>query len=200
MGKSTAIFECGPAANLPAKQDLSVYPQGFQNDPDVERFPISNFDYMIPRIYTLLNLVYELDDNNRASVLEDLVAGLEVTLSQYRPLVGGLYTDHATGKEEIVKKRGDSVKLIVKNLDGTYPDFETLKAKSFNYADLDFDKLLPAEIINNPMMTEISDEPTPVLILQVNFLPGGLILSVALHHRCSDGLSTQTTPPQPPSS
>lgn len=38
------------------KEVFNIYPRGWENDPEVENFELSDLDHALPKIYTLLTV------------------------------------------------------------------------------------------------------------------------------------------------
>ncbi|KAK7541923.1 trichothecene 3-o-acetyltransferase [Phyllosticta citribraziliensis] len=176
------------------KTVLRVSSSNPANEPGREDFPLSDFDHTLPKIYTQVTLTFKLEDDvDRQAVIENLIVGLQRTLSQYRSLRGTLQTDVATGKLWIRKEKHSTVEFIVNWMEGTeddFPSFEALENKDFPAAMLDGDSLLPLHVTHKAPLTplgESGDDNNPILVVQANIIRGGLILAVAVHHSCSDG-------------
>ncbi|KAB2580485.1 Trichothecene 3-o-acetyltransferase [Lasiodiplodia theobromae] len=178
------------------KEVFNIYPRGWENDPEVENFELSDLDHALPKIYTLLTLTYELDpaaDKNK--MVQNLREGLEITLGQYRSLAGELDTDPNNGKVWIKRKKGKTVEYIVNDMSDTdeFPSFEALDREDFPAGKMDGDLLLPIAVTQKQPLTplgEDKDDETPILVAQVNFIRGGIIVAAAIHHCCSDGPGT----------
>lgn len=57
-------------------------------------------------------------------------------------------------------------------------------------SELDAGKVLPKLVTEKSLFSplgENADEQQPICVIQLNFIKGGLILGVAVHHSCSDG-------------
>jgi hypothetical protein len=70
------------------------------------------------------------------------------------------------------------------NLAGTLPPYEELKAQHFPLSKLSTEHLSPVGVMPVP--------PNPVFAAQANFIQGGLLLAVAVHHSASDGAGLDT--------
>jgi len=73
----------------------------------------------MPKIYVQIALVFELGPkSDKSEVIENLRAGLEVTISEYPVLAGALQMSAEDGRLWILKKREHTVGLTVKWMDG----------------------------------------------------------------------------------
>ncbi|KKY22006.1 putative trichothecene 3-o-acetyltransferase [Diplodia seriata] len=178
------------------KEVFNIYSRGYENDPEVESFELSEIDHALPKIYTLLTLVYELDAGaDKKKLAQNLKEGLEITLSQYRSLAGELETDPNNGRVWIKRKKGKTVEYIVNDMSDNddFPSFEALDREDFPAGKMDGDLLLPTAVTQKQPLTpmgEDKDDETPILVAQVNFIRGGVIVAAAVHHCCSDGPGT----------
>jgi hypothetical protein len=64
------------------------------------------------------------------------------------------------------------------------PPYEELKAQHFPLSKLSTEHLSPVGVMPVP--------PNPVFAAQANFIQGGLLLAVAVHHSASDGAGLDT--------
>lgn len=127
-------------------------------------------------------LLLTIRDRKIEAVLKE---GLEWTLSQIRQLVGRV-EPNGDGGYSIVRKRGDTVKLVVQHLDSpedTYPSFDTLADAHFtgdvlgdvailsNWSER-FGRTEEAKPVNRPVLASY----------KATFIPGGLVLAIQSHH------------------
>lgn len=71
-----------------------------------------------------------------------------------------------------------------------FPSFEALDKRHFPVSELDAPKVLPRVVTEKSLLSPLGDnvdEQQPILVVQLNFIRGGLVLGVAVHHSCSDG-------------
>lgn len=74
-----------------------------------------------------------------------------------------------------------------------FPSYEELNKRHFPMSEFDAGKVLPKYVTEKSLMSplgENTDEEQPICAVQLNFIKGGLILGVAVHHSCSDGPGT----------
>ncbi|KAL1615016.1 hypothetical protein SLS56_011960 [Neofusicoccum ribis] len=168
--------------------------KGYENHDPEEIFELCDLDHTLPKIYSVLTLTYQLDESiDRIALAAQLKDGLEVTLSQYRILAGELVTDSATGKMWVKKKRDNTVRFILNWLnepeDDTFPTFEELRSIGFPPVKMDGDLLLPTVVTQKQPLTPMGDhreDQTPILVVQANFIRGGVIMAAAIYHPTTD--------------
>ncbi|KAL1626312.1 hypothetical protein SLS56_006980 [Neofusicoccum ribis] len=178
------------------KEVFRIHSKGYENDPETEAFELSEIDHALPKIYSLLTLTYELDAAaDKQKIAQNLREGLEITLSQYRSLAGELETDPVNGKVWIKRKKDSTVEYIVNDIsdNDTFPSFDALDKEDFPAGKMDGDLLLPIAVTQKQPLTplgEDKDDETPILVAQINYIRGGIIVAAAVHHCCSDGPGT----------
>ena len=139
--------------------------------------------------YSLITLMFQLSDS---SATEDVVAHLEASLDRLAisiPYFAGrvVYVDRDathSGIRKIVPHKGE-IPLIVKDL--TIEKalvFEKLRSEGFPMSMLDPEVLVPPIAIT--WAGDEYDKLAPVLILQANFVAGGLLLTIAGNHSTMD--------------
>ncbi|KKY13763.1 putative trichothecene 3-o-acetyltransferase [Diplodia seriata] len=175
------------------KETFCIRPLSHADGPETEVFRMSDFDYLAPPFYTMLGLCYKLDEQqDRETVVQNLREGLQITVDQYRIVAATVRTEPTTGKLSAVRKRDAGVNFTINTMDEAddFPDFDTLDQADFTFEKMDVTKLFPEEISKRiASMFQDSSDP-PAMVVQANFIRGGLILCVASHHRISDGTGT----------
>jgi hypothetical protein len=145
----------------------------------------------MPKIYVQIVEVFKLAPNaDKAKVVDNMIKGLEVTLSQFPILTGGLKMDAENGRLWVTKKRDSAVGLFVQDAEETFASYEELDRTDFPAATFKGHKLLPKAVTEKQLFSPLGDNQEDDLIIstfQINFIKGGLILGVAIHHNCSDG-------------
>jgi hypothetical protein len=145
----------------------------------------------MPKIYVQIVEVFKLaPDADKAKVVDNMVKGLEFTLGQFPILVGGLKMDAENGRLWVTKKRDSAVSLFVQDVEETFASYEELNNTDFPAATFKGHKLLPKAVTEKQLFSPLGDNQEDDLIIstfQINFIKGGLILGVAIHHNCSDG-------------
>ncbi|KAL1640923.1 hypothetical protein SLS58_006539 [Diplodia intermedia] len=175
------------------KETFCIRPLSHADGPQTEVFQMSDFDYLAPPFYTMLSLCYKLDEQqDRETVVQNLREGLQITVDQYRIVAATVLTEPTTGKLSAVRKRDEGVNFTINIMDEAddFPDFDTLDQADFTFEKMDVTKLFPEEISKRiTSMFQDSSDP-PAMVVQANFIRGGLILCLASHHRISDGTGT----------
>ncbi|KAF1944038.1 hypothetical protein EJ02DRAFT_399503 [Clathrospora elynae] len=175
--------------------ELHIHPTGWEANPESEIFPISLLGVIMPKIYVLITEVFSLPDNADVdAITKSMVAGLEFSLSQAqnRILTGTLQTDATSGEMWVEKKKVSTVSLQVKHMLGEkeFPSYHELADKDFPASLLAGNKLLPESVTAKQFLSPLGDNDgndIPVATFQLNFIKGGFILAVAVHHVLSDG-------------
>lgn len=74
--------------------------------------------------------------------------------------------------------------------DDTFPTFAELSRTNFPPIMVDGDLLLPTAVTKKQPLTPMGDhreDKTPILVVQANFIRGGLIMAAAIYHPTTDG-------------
>lgn len=174
-----------------APESIAVHPAGWGDEPLEQAIELSAFDHIMPKIYVLMVLVFELPpESKKHEIIRRFQQGLQVTLSQFPVLAGTLQA-----KEDntlwVLRKKEDTVDLIVNDLDGVddeYPSYDELNQRDFPAALLDGRKLLPKVVTDVQLFRgDHADNHTIISAFQLNFIKGGLVLGIAVHNNVSDG-------------
>lgn len=149
------------------------------------------------RRYSLISLFFPLPGDT-ADVQDEVVAHLQQALASLasdvpwlagRVVFEGLDAGHS-GIRHIVSHEGSTIPLLVKRLPcrpagGEFPSsFAQLQDAGFPMSALDPDVLVPPIAVS--WDSTDPDTVAPVLVLQANFLDGGLILTVCSNHTTMD--------------
>ncbi|KAF5003428.1 hypothetical protein FDECE_10025 [Fusarium decemcellulare] len=143
------------------------------------------------RIYTQISLCFPIDDpSTHPRVIATLQHGLE-SLSQKFPWVAGQVkgegaSEGNTGVFKIIPL-DKTPPLIIKDLreDASAPTMEGLRKAEFPISMFDENVIAPRKTL--PLGPDYSpDDPEPVLLFQLNFIEGGLILTVNGQHGAMD--------------
>jgi hypothetical protein len=111
-------------------------------------------------------------------------------LSQFPILAGGLKMDAENGRLWVTKKKDGEASLFVQDLEETFPSFDELDRTDFPAATFKGHLLLPKAVTEKQLFSPLGDNQKDDLIVstfQINFIKGGLVLGIAIHHNCSDG-------------
>ena len=177
----------------PSEQVYHIHPLGWESDPEEERFKISTLDYLSVVTYMNWALFFKLeDDESKPKAVEVLRAGLERTLSQVRHLCGTIERD-SDGGHSFVKKKDSTVQLVVQWLDkpedaGKYSSMHDMEKAHFTTAslgDLNLWSVSPALTYGEKPESHPDASPM-VSAYKANFVRGGLVLNMHVHHYAQD--------------
>ncbi|KAH3940655.1 hypothetical protein HBH98_219080 [Parastagonospora nodorum] len=172
-------------------KEIQVRPTGWESAPAEEQFVLSDMDHTMPKIYVQIVEVFKLAPaTDKAKIVNNMVRGLEFTLSQFPILTGGLKMDAENGRLWVTKKRYSAVSLFIQDAEDTFAPYAELNRGDFPAATFKGHKLLPKAVTEKQLFSPLGDNQEDNLIIstfQINFIEGGLILGVAIHHNCSDG-------------
>ena len=111
--------------------DILVRPTEWEQSPNKERFPLSPIAQTMPKIYVLMAEVFPLVPDvspSPGTVVKNMTAGLQFTLSQFPALAATLDMDPNSGRMWAAKNRDSGVHLHVKYMTSdefpTYRDLE----------------------------------------------------------------------------
>ena len=156
----------------------ATFPDCTTSDKKPAEFSLSPIDMLMPRMH-VPKLLYFPSTAEPANVISNLRTALDLTLKSI-PIVAGSV---AQSKQEGVQRGSLSVQspyfkaediLSANDLRNEY-DYEQLRAAHFPSDCVAFDAIAP-EIFGKPA------DSAPVMVAQVNFLRGGLLLFFAVHH------------------
>lgn len=72
-------------------KEINVRPLGGETQGQDEIFQLSDLDHLMPKLYVHMIEIFELSENtDKASIIDNLVKGLECTLVDYPLLTGQL--------------------------------------------------------------------------------------------------------------
>ncbi|KAL2022360.1 hypothetical protein VTK56DRAFT_5427 [Thermocarpiscus australiensis] len=170
---------------------FQLHPAGWESDPADEYFKLSTLDYCVAQTYMNYALFFKLPDQDKSQTVEVLKRGLEITLSQCRPLCG-ILEEHPDGGLCFHKKRESTVEFHVQWLDrpedeGKYPSFDDLQRRHFDaqaLGDLDTWCVAPMTYGEKPE-AEPASRPK-VAAFKASFIRGGLVFMMHHHHYAND--------------
>ena len=138
-------------------------------------------------LYTQLCFCFPLiNPASHQAIISTLTDGLE-RLSLSFPWVAGQVVNEFSGEGHSgtykIISFGKIPQLLVKDLrhDPSMPSMDILRQAGFPFTMLDESIIAPCKTI-----PETSDGPTPVFVLQVNFIIGGLLLTFVGQHQTMD--------------
>ncbi|KAJ9133690.1 Trichothecene 3-o-acetyltransferase [Pleurostoma richardsiae] len=173
--------------------EIPVHPAGWESGPEIERYSLSLMGHFMPKIYVLIAEVFALPDKaDTEAITKNMTAGLEFTLSQFPVLAGVLDVDEASGRMWVTKKRNSTVSLHVKHMpdEGEFPSYEELERKDFPASLIEGNQLLPKSVTAKQLHSPLGSNDEGGICLaafQLNFIRGGLVIGLAIHHALSDG-------------
>ncbi|KAK1765438.1 transferase family-domain-containing protein [Phialemonium atrogriseum] len=143
------------------------------------------------RIYTQLSLFFPVANaSSHASIITTLTNGLE-RLSASFPWVAGQIVNEGAGEGNSgtfkIKAFEKIPRLVVKDArdDPSMPTMDAFRDANFPCAMLDESRIAPRHTIPGGP-GETPSDPEPVLLIQVTFITGGLVLTVVAHHAAMD--------------
>ena len=164
----------GPATVKDLSEDLDIFGQQ----------PLLN-------IYTQICLCFSVADaSSHSAIITTLTRGLERLSASFPWLAGKLINEGAgEGNSGIFKiKPFEKIPcLVVKEYrhDPSIPTMDVLRRANFPFSMLDESLVAPRKTIPESS-DDSASEPTPVFLLQANFITGGLLLTFVGHHRVMD--------------
>lgn len=178
---------CSRSTRGRRKIKFSLRPHG--REAPEERFRLSMLDIVMPPQYNVYAIVFRGDGTDDMTTLEIFKHGIEETLKQCRHLVGRI-EENDFGDYSIIKRHGSNVPFVVQWLDGPdddYPSFFDLERAHFSCAKLGDPRVLSVE--GMPKICLPNDKPA-VAGFQLNFIPGGFIFTIHVHHFAVDMTGT----------
>jgi hypothetical protein len=169
-----------------------LHPLGWENDPDEERIALSTLDYLPPYLYNNYVLFFKLDDADRRRMAALLKAGLERTLSQARHFCGTIETDACNRGHLFVRRKDSTVQFHVQWLDScqgssSYPCFSELEAHNFSSTVLGDLGIWSVAPMTHGIKPEAHIDNSPaVSAFKANFIRGGLVFNMHVHHCSND--------------
>lgn len=146
------------------------------------------FDHIMPRRYTFRLLFFPMSETHSAITVEStLISGFN-SMMEVMPILRGtlkpLYDPFQSGRLEITAPWNRTTDIFkVKDLSRHSINYEELRRRHFPMDAFEFEEVLSvaAERLD-PFGLE-----NPVILAQLNFLKGGFILGVCMHHSVLDG-------------
>ncbi|KAH7025078.1 uncharacterized protein B0I36DRAFT_295863 [Microdochium trichocladiopsis] len=170
---------------MPRVIEDRVRPLGWETFPAEQRFPLHTLDYLSTTCYIPHLFIFRLPGDKREHAATIFRRGLERTIARVPTLVGTIEKD-GNGGHSIVVKRDSSALYVSQYLDGaddTYPSMDELDKGNFLAPILGDARLLsnyPMIVANIPEAHP--DNSPPMVSLKINYIRGGLIITLATHH------------------
>lgn len=168
-----------------------VIPTNFQTiTTEQTSFELSDSDQRIPGNHTTPCIVFPLSSQNASKdeIIDHLSKGLQNVL-EHIPLIGGRLKN-TSEHLSVVRLDKEPIKLNVHDLssDISCPTYEALANNGFDpdFFSKNSSRLTPPD---SNLAGFRRDDGCPVAVFQANFIRGGLILTIALHHVCGDAKS-----------
>ncbi|WZH46583.1 trichothecene 3-O-acetyltransferase [Fusarium acuminatum] len=142
------------------------------------------------RIYTQISLCFPVaDPSKHSTIVATLQHGLSRLAQSFPWVAGQVKCDAKEGTSGIfsIVPFEKVPRLVVKDLrdDPSAPTMEGLRKAEFPMRMFDENVIAPRKTL--PIGPDYSpNDPEPVLLVQVNFIEGGLILTVNAQHACMD--------------
>lgn len=146
---------------------------------------LSPFDQFSNRVYSPLFLLFKFDEEVPPDVIfSELQTGLASLIDDIPLLAGHVVSGNEHGNLQISIPDDAGITFKVREMlddkNGQVLDFEELEKANFPSYLLDPSELGPTWFI--------PEGDTPVLAVQANFIRGGMILAVYVHHSAIDGV------------
>ena len=157
---------------------------------------LSPIDNVMPRVRLLRFIFVPVENADQARITQELTSGLQTLLQEF-PILTGTIQD--VQESESGARRG-RLKVVFPKFkltdllsfsdltDRSELDYRTLREAQFPMSKLSYDTLFPALTFKND---EIGLKQS-VLMVQVSFVPHGLIIARSMHHSFTDGFGTVT--------
>ncbi|KAI1396513.1 transferase family-domain-containing protein [Hypoxylon fuscum] len=147
-----------------------------------DKYTLSDLDMISPNSLVAFYLIYKLEATHDIHIVtETLQQGLKRAAEQLLLLAAKIRFD-SSGKPLKRMVPGSLEAKICTFESWEHKSYDQLAAASFPPDDFDQAQLIPVEIYDN------TDE-RPVLLVQLNFIPGGLIFGLGFNHVANDGVS-----------
>lgn len=154
-----------------------------------ESFRLSILDIITPPNYNTYAIVFKSDNADEKTVAEWFKQAINATLLQCRHLVGTVEKNQH-GDYSIVTKSDSTVELVFHWLNGPdddYPSYSELERQNFSSRCLGSAATLGID----GMPTARGPDDSAVMVgFQLNFIRGGFILTIQIHHFAVDMTGT----------
>lgn len=148
-------------------------------------------DNVMPRHHiTPKALFIPASSSSKAEILNNLKSGLAQTIKAMPTIAG-----HVKEAPNPIQKGGMCVSAPFSTVD----DILTTQDLTESHPEMDYDDLsrrhFPMEAVNPSVIFSlpgVMDVEKPVFLVQANFIRGGLVLGISLHHSFGDGATLKT--------
>jgi trichothecene 3-O-acetyltransferase len=150
---------------------------------------LSPLDHIMLRGITRFILCFPLQSNfSHDEVIKELQNGVTETVKQMPYLSGKVcHGRDAKNMPEVIYRKGDTVELKVRDLSSGIASYRELRDERIPPSKLPEGDLSPL-----PNMLDPKQKAQPIFAIQANFITGGLLLCVCLHHSVADGIGFGT--------
>ncbi|KAF4636114.1 hypothetical protein G7Y89_g1971 [Cudoniella acicularis] len=168
--------------DLVCVEDYDIFPK-----PSAKQ-KLSPLDMNMPRMYgSRWILCFPLSaDADRVNVYEKLKEGLAHTIASIPWIAGEIGLEDGSDPEnnriKVVEGTG-GVEFRCKDLTSILPSYTKLKKDNFPFSKLTTPLISPLQVLQASQ---------PVLAAQANFIEGGLLLTVGVHHSVCDAIGLDT--------
>ncbi|KAH8651047.1 putative trichothecene 3-O-acetyltransferase [Xylariales sp. PMI_506] len=166
---------------------FEIFPRNHESLEDVTKYELSDMEQLMTANYTCPCVVYPFA-GDKDEVVHNLKLGLENVLTCI-PLLGG-ETLNEGGRLWGIRKNHEPIQLGVHHLDQDpeFTSYDSLAATGFpaKFFSDNNARLVPpgADVVGFHR-----EDGCPVALFQVNFIKGGIILTMPLHHSYGDAQS-----------
>jgi hypothetical protein len=175
-------------------EHYQLHPTGYELHPEIEEFPLSTIDLTCVCTYNQYGFVFKLEESTDKTTLARLMKkGLEATLGQCRHLVGTIEKNE-TDEYIIVKKRSSTVPFAIQWMDSPSSQaksFEEMCRLHFSGKAFGDKTNIGIEGMTFGSPCDLNSSPA-VSGFKLNFIPGGMILSIHHHHYTVDVRGTHS--------
>ena len=173
---------------LPAIKSRSLSKHSASLDDNFKDLLMGPLDNIMPRHhFTPKALFIPASNSSKEEILESLKSGLAQTLKAIPSIAG-----HVKLAPNPVQKGGMCVSAPVNTVD----DIFTARDLTESHPEMEYENLkqkhFPMKAVNRNVLYSlpgVTDVEKPVFVAQANFIRGGLVLGVSLHHSFGDGAS-----------
>ncbi|KAG8161329.1 hypothetical protein KVR01_009593 [Diaporthe batatas] len=156
-----------------------------KNELKEEIYNISLLDCIMPKMYIPVTCTYRIEEGTAIETLiNDLCSGLKGLLANYRFLAGSVF--ERDDRTSFVKRGLSHARFTVHIEDHRHKEFllyEELAKRNFPASELDV-RMLPPGFEPSPRTTP--GKGNPAMMVQFNFIKGGLVIGAVFHHLLVD--------------
>ncbi|CVL13508.1 hypothetical protein LB506_009083 [Fusarium annulatum] len=161
-----------------------------QPDTHGKRVKLSAIDQIAPRDYISSCLFFPVSQNaDKRHIFHLLERALVNTISDIPELACSVRRPIGNDREEVELLFDSHQGAILNYRDYTAPELRTLwKFGTFHQLEREYFPLkIPRHIVFGTSAKLVPGSSIPALVVQCNFIPGGLVLGTCLHHVAGDG-------------